>query len=465
MSATRCDNSGDGSRPAVISWRFSAAPRKRSKDLTASRDPHRAIEEEARWGAASRQGTRDLALVEQPDPEISEITAAIDPFLQLPDAMSAEDRSLLHSYLLHVPSKVYGTQIASILNPVRDVSFPISLSSDLTMRWMLIAADGLFTNNRAGGGTRVSLMRRKDQAYRRLNQAIRENNGSVTDGLLGGIIMAGITEARLMDPFASNTHLQGFEAALQARGGVEASVRNSSNRGLRVSHLMPYLVCTPLTSDGEPDDARHLHRFVNRLRAAMGTSGFADFATPGSPLPGLLPLKNMAWIEPALAHPALCFYLRPNERRVAQFKDEAPSYMSLFLITMTFWMVTESGPSAELFVDRLITVLEGSSAFDPHTRAPLLTEQGFMFVVLKAVQDFQQDYGLNMEYEVWPIVSAIDALKAFRALPSQRARKKARCILFYMLSGQVLYPGSLVEDTYDIVPKVQKVQRKWNQVK
>ncbi|KAL2844424.1 hypothetical protein BJX68DRAFT_277777 [Aspergillus pseudodeflectus] len=371
MSAMDSFNSADSSRPAVISWRFSAAPRKRSK--------------------------------------IREITAAIDPFLQLPDAMSAEDRSLLHSYLLHVPSRVYGTEIASIFNPVRDVSFPISLSSDLTMRWMLIAADGLFTNDRTGGDTQVSLMRRKGQAYRRLNDAICENNGA----------------SRLMDPFASNTHLQGFEAALGARGGLEASLKTASKRALRMSHVMPNVVCTPLKSDGEPDDARQLYRFVDRLRAVMGASGFA-----------------------------------PDERRVTRFMDEAPSYLSLFLITMTFWMVTKSGPSAELCVDRLIAVLEGSSAFDLNTGAPLLTEQGFMFVVLKAVQDFQQDYGLSMEYEVWPVVSAIDALKAFRALPSPRARKKARCILFYLLLGQVLYPGSVLEDTFEILPKTAKVHRK-----
>ncbi|KAL3441775.1 hypothetical protein BJX65DRAFT_313507 [Aspergillus insuetus] len=459
MSAMHSGNSRERSGPAVISWRFSAAPRKRSKDLTASRHPHRASEDEAIRRTACGPATNDLALVVQPNLEIREITAAIDPFIQLPKAMSAVDRSLLHSYLLHVPSMVYGTEIASALNPVRDVSFPISLSSDLTMRWMLIAADGLFTNNRTGGSTQMSLMRRKDQAYRKLNESLRQNNGVITDAVLGGIIMAGLTETRLMDPFASNAHLQGFEAAVRARGGLEASVRNS-NQSLRLSHLMPYVVCTPLNSDGEPDDARQLHRFVSRLRAAMGSSGFAEFATPGPPLPGLLPLKNIACIEPALAHPTLGFYLRPDERRVTRFMEEAPSYLSLFLITMTFWMVAESGPSAELFVDRLITVLEGSSAFDPNTGAPLLKEQGFMFVVLKAVQDFQQDYGLSMEYEVWPIVSAIDALKAFRALPSQRARKKARCILFYMLSGQVLYPGSVLEDTYDILPKTAKVHLK-----
>ncbi|CEL06533.1 hypothetical protein ASPCAL09706 [Aspergillus calidoustus] len=328
-------NSADSSRPAVLSWRFSAAPRKRSKDLNL----HGVIEEEAILGTAREQATHDLALVEQSNLEIREITAAIDPFLQLPDAMSAEDRSLLHSCefpassdvnatltaedLLHVPGKVYGTEIASIFNPVRDVSFPISLSSDLTMRWMLIAADGLFTNNRTSGDTQVSLMRRKGQAYRRLNDAICENNGAVTDAVLGGIIMAGITESRLMDPFASKTHLQGFEAALRARGGLEASLRATSNRALRMSHVMPYVVCTPLKSDGEPDDARQLYRFLNRLQAAMGMSGFADFAAPGSPLPGLLPLKNMACIEPALAHRTLAFYLKPDERRVTRFMDES----------------------------------------------------------------------------------------------------------------------------------------------
>jgi hypothetical protein len=115
MSAMHSGNSRQSSGPAVISWRFSAAPRKRSKvgllngsvgscvtrvtqDLTsASRHPHRVSEDEAIWRTACGEATHDLALVEQPDPEIREITAAIDPFLQLPNAMSAEDRSLLHS--------------------------------------------------------------------------------------------------------------------------------------------------------------------------------------------------------------------------------------------------------------------------------------------------------------------------------------------------------------------------------
>jgi hypothetical protein len=68
-----------------------------TQDLTASRRSHRGSEDEAIWRTACGQATHDLALVEQPNPEIREIIVAIDPFLELLNAMSAEDRSLLHS--------------------------------------------------------------------------------------------------------------------------------------------------------------------------------------------------------------------------------------------------------------------------------------------------------------------------------------------------------------------------------
>ncbi|KAL3462117.1 hypothetical protein BJX64DRAFT_148480 [Aspergillus heterothallicus] len=453
MSPIDSGNPGDSSKPEVISWRFSAAPRKRSKDLTASSLQYELLDDEAAMDAVRGQASSDAALERYRNPDIQEITASLDPFLQFSRPLEPEDPSLLHSYLLHVPSKVYGTVLDSIFNPVRDISFPISLNSEQTMKWMLIAADGLFANNRTSGDTRMSLMRRKDNAYRMLNDAMAQNSGIVSDDLLGGIIMATITESRLLDPFASNAHLQGFEAAVRARGGLEASVATSSSRALAMSHVMPYMVCAPLQSDGAVDEARQLQRFVTRLQAGMGSSGFAEFATPGSPLPELRPLKNMECIQPALIHKVLGFYLKPEERRVARFSDGAPSYLALFLVTMTFWKISESGPGAELFLSRLATMLEGSAAFDPTTGNPLLTEQGFVFIVLKSVQDFLQDYGLSTNYEVAPIVWAIDALRAFRALPSQRARKKVRCILFYILSGQVLYTGSVLEDTYDLIPR------------
>ncbi|KAL2840275.1 hypothetical protein BJY01DRAFT_250054 [Aspergillus pseudoustus] len=444
----------DSSMPKVISWRFSAAPRKRSKYLTPSLNLYQPIDDTAAMEAARCRATNDAALERYLNPDVCEITTSLDPFLQFSRPMGPEDRSLLHSYLLHVPSRVYGTVLDSIFNPVRDISFPISLGSAQTMRWPLIAADGLFTSSRTRGDTQISLIRRNDQAYRMLNECLAQNNGVVSDDLLGGIIMATITKSRLLDPFASNAHLQGFEAAVRVRGGLEASLVQCSSRALGMAHVMPYSVCALLKYDGPVvDEARQLQQFVKGLQAGMGHLSFADFAAPGSPLAGLRSLKNSSCIKPTLSHTLLGFYLRPDERRLARFSDESPSYLALFLFKMTFYMVSEAGLSAELFLSRLVTVLEGSAAFDAKTGTPLLTEQGFMFVVLKSVQDFLQDYGLSSKYEAAPIVSGIDALKEFRALPSQRARRKARSILFYMLSGHVVHTESVLQDTYDSLPR------------
>ncbi|KAL2793260.1 hypothetical protein BJX66DRAFT_231495 [Aspergillus keveii] len=421
------------SKPAVLSWRIGAAPSKQKQKEKVAVTTQPAT---GQLPTPPPDEAQQQALVPQQfAPDIREITASLDPLCRLPCALTPNDRSLLHSYLLHVPARVYGTRSDTIFSSVRDVSFPISLGSSLTLWWMLIAANSLFTNAGSTNG-QVSTVERKQRAYQLLNEALRQSAGQITDEILGGIIMAAITEARLLDPVATNAHLQGFEAAIRSRGGLRSSLLSCAIPALRFAHVMPYLVCGPVQDTGQSEHDQ-LQRFVQFLMSEMRHRGFSPFPTVSSPVADPMQLKNII-IVPSLLHSSLGSYLQPDERLITRFVDEAACFLSIFLITLTLWRVSESLLSTQLFVTRLDTVLQSSSAFDEHG-APMLTVQGFMWVVTKAIQDFQAVYHeLSEDHGLWPILHGIDALRVFRGMTSYNARQQARRILLGILYGEDL---------------------------
>ncbi|KAJ0416884.1 hypothetical protein BJY00DRAFT_217564 [Aspergillus carlsbadensis] len=418
-------------RPTVLSWRIGAAPSKHKQ----KEKEKVAVHTQAATATPPPDDTLQQALVPQRvAPDIREITASLDPLCRLPCDLTPDDRSLLHSYLLHVPARVYGTRSDTIFSSVRDVSFPISLGSSLTIWWMLIAANGLFTNAGNTDG-QMSVVERKQRAYQLLKESLRHSGGQITDDILGGIIMAAITEARLLDPEATNAHLQGFEAGIRSRGGLRLSLLRCAIPALRFAHVMPYLVCDPVQDTGQSDHEQ-LQLFVHFLMTETRHRGFSPFPTQASPTAGLLQLKNIT-IVPALLHSSLAVYLQPDERLITRFVDEAACFLSLFLITLTLWRVSESLISTQLFVARLDTVLESSSAFDPNG-IPMLTVQGFLWVVIKAIQDFQAlSHELSEDHGLWPILHGIDALRVFRGM-TYNARQQARGLLFSILHGEDL---------------------------
>ncbi|KAL4886865.1 hypothetical protein BJY04DRAFT_176730 [Aspergillus karnatakaensis] len=403
--------------PPVLSWRVGAAPSKQSKtprkdELTGSslRQPHHPPESQAH-------------------PAICEIGASLDPFCQLPCTLSPTDRSLLHSYLLQVPARVYGTHPIPIFSSVRDVSFPISLGSALTMHWMLIAANGLFTNS--GQRDKLLLAQRKQQAYELLNDTLARSGGSITDEVFGGIVMAAITEARLSDLTACSAHLQGFEAAISIRGGLRASLLACASPALRLAHLMPYLVSEPLPDTGH-DGSQQLQLFVEFLAVKMHHPRFSPVLDNEST--ELLPAqtKDMA-IRPLILPSSLAFYLR-HDARFPSFADEASCFLSHFLITFTIWTLRGSTVNAQLFVTRLAIVLENSSAVDQNG-TPLLTTQGFTWVVIKSIQDSHALFqDLDEDIALWPIIQAVDALRVFHTMTSSDARCEARHLFLRILS-------------------------------
>ncbi|RDW61158.1 uncharacterized protein DSM5745_10656 [Aspergillus mulundensis] len=444
-------------KPPVLTWRVGTAPSKQSKIPKARDGDHNEVQQEtANFQRDPRSATHDaeLALQRLLHPGIREIATSLDPFCELPCHLTPEDRSLLHccesqgasggtsdvltaTDLLQVPARVYGTRTDTVFSAVRDVSFPISLGSSLTMWWMLIAADGIFANN--GDNNQVAW--RKRQAYRLLNGQIQDGRGRVDDPTLGGIIMAAITEARLSAATACHAHLNGYEAAVRARGGLRASLITSILPALRMAHIMPYLVCDP-SPNGGSSDAQQIQEFMSFIATKMRHRGFSPFSDVVLAEVDLFRLNLMV---PGLLVRKFGSYLSPNERELARFMDEAASFLALFLIVLTLWRTSESIYNAQLFVSRMAVIFDASTAFDPHTGHPLLTQQGFLWIVIKAVTDLlEMLYGLNVENEIWPIMQAVEALKAFRSMTSHGARLQARLLLFSLLSGQndmMLDPG------------------------
>ncbi|KAL4886104.1 hypothetical protein BJY04DRAFT_229278 [Aspergillus karnatakaensis] len=409
----KADNSKATSKPPVITWRFGAAPSKQTKKPS------------ERETIASIETEQPSTLQFFSQSEICEITTSLDPFCNLPYLLSSEDQYLLHSYLVEVPARVYGTRPDAIFSPVRDVSFPNALTFSLTMRWMLIAASALYANTSMTIGG-MTLANRKHDAYQRLNEAIDLSDGIVTDEVLGGIIMATMTEARLADPTAAKAHLQGYEAAIRARGGIRASLIACGLPALRITHLLPYLFSQPMPTS-EHGDAQHLNKFL-LLLLSQGISQSSNALSPG--IPQLL--------EPALSYTPLAFFLQSDDTHLQSFADEASSFLALFLMTLVLSRIRNSSTDPQVFTARLVTILETSCAFDPQG-VPLLTDQGFMWTVIRAIQDSESSFTeLNEDNGLWMILHAINALRIFRTMSMRETRMQARLLLLYILSGQDL---------------------------
>lgn len=303
----------------------------------------------------------------------------------------------------------------------------MSLGSSLTMWWMIIAADGLFAH--PGADHAETVARRKGQAYRLLKHSLSQNAGKITDDLLGGIIMAAITEARLSDPIACHAHLKGYEAAIEARGGLKKSLMDCEIPGLRLAHLMPYLVCEPFPAAEGSVEEEQVQRFIEFLISRMNdTTGPAAV----SPQAGLAQLKSMV-VGLGLLRSGLRFYLQPDEREVTRFADEAALFLALFLVTRTLWKYRESADDSQLFLSRLNAFFEASTGFDPHTGRPLLTEQGLMCCVIKVIQNLpgtpHSDGGVST------LIHSVDAVQVYRTITLRSAREEARLILCRILSG------------------------------
>ncbi|KAL4951922.1 hypothetical protein BDW69DRAFT_196093 [Aspergillus filifer] len=334
-------------------------------------------------------------------PDIREITESLDPFCALPCLLTPEDRRLLHCSLL-------------------------------TIWWMLIAADGLFAVN----GQTQNVVFRKRRAYRLLNSHVKECKGKVTDEVMGGVIMAAITEARLLDPIACNAHLKGYEAAIHARGGLTASLSSCTIPALRLAHLMPYLVCPLLPASVHVTDGEQVQQFSVFLLSKLRQRGFAQSSVNDPSQAEICQLKNKV-AGKVLLHSLLGPYLRPGNQQ-ARFMDEAASFLSLFWVALTLCKSTESTCNSHLFASRVISIFQDSTAFDAQTGLPCLTEQGLVWVVLKALLDFEGVVGSSNENDIQAVVDGINALQAYRAMTSPNARMQIRVLLFRLLCGEDL---------------------------
>lgn len=304
------------------------------------------------------------------------------------------------------------------------------LGSSLMMWWVLIAADGLFAHPGADRADHADTVAgRKGQAYRLLKYSLSQNAGKVTDNILAGIIMAAITEARLSDPIACQAHLKGYEAAIQARGGLKRSLMDCQISATRMAHLMPYIVCEPLPAAEGAVEEEQVRRFVEFLISMMNDAPGVQAVSPQA---GLAQLKGMV-VGLGVLRSGLRFYLQPEERKVTRFPDEMALFLALFLVTRTLWTLRESAKDGQLFMSRLNAFFEASTGFDPHTGRPLLTEQGLVCVIIKVVQNLPDTP--HTSCEISTLMHCVEAIQLYRTMTLRSARDQARLMLSRILSG------------------------------
>ncbi|KAL2801588.1 hypothetical protein BJX63DRAFT_417032 [Aspergillus granulosus] len=291
-----------------------------------------------------------------------------------------------------------------------------------------------------------SILCRKQQLYQTLNTALRQNPDTVSDDLLGDIIMAAVTESRIPDMAACRVHFRGFEEAIRIRGELENSLRAASTKALQLAHLMPYIVCEPLGDEErdheearggrEPSIVNQTEDFQSFLVAELAFSSNPTQPTPPDPCahtdsrnPESLPTVV------SILDAELVSYLRPEGDRLVSFTDESSNFLSLYLIATTLRSGGSSPSSADRFIAHLASVFRAASALHKPTEVVSLTGQGFMWVVFNAVQGHWETHYGSSGALFMLLSHSIRALRAFRNLTSKRARKKARMLMCEALWG------------------------------
>lgn len=330
---------------------------------------------------------------------------------------------------------------------------------------MLIAAHGRFSgygHPQDQSRTQTALLRRKHRAYQSLNEALQRSYRSVPDDVLGGIIMAIITESRLADAEASNAHLLGYEIAVRLRGGLRSIILGSSHtQTSHMSHIMPYLACQPVAEQSSLNTAQEFNNFLNFFEGQVGYLGNmrSDVARNTDPIgdsgPSFMaPLKSQPFIREFLLDTELAGYVQPQLKESLPYMDQSSQFLSLYLIVLTLYRLDNSQEvHTERFLRHLCTVLRSSSTYD-RAGNPLLTTQGFLWVVVKAVLDLGDMFYLGeacSQHRAQTIVDAVEALKVFRKMQSFPARNEVisflgRSLVTHKTGDEIFWRGGWVQE-------------------
>ncbi|KAH8699108.1 hypothetical protein BGW36DRAFT_358616 [Talaromyces proteolyticus] len=433
----------------VISWRFSSAPPKPARHVekhvedpveASSQSKHAAkndYPENRERTKTSQERHRSSALTKTPSTEpiqhaeVSLIASVLDSFCALPTGLnpSKEDEELLkfckHIYLCKfddltgVSRDVYGTRGDAVFNPVRDISFALSLRSSMTLQWMLIAA-AAFVAGRRGEGPSASIFRRKSIAYQTMRKNLIDSpaKGPVSDDLVDMLIMATMTESRISQRDASNIHLKGYERAVQTRGGLRKMILASKTHIiLFTSHLMPYLISEPPATDVVlgPEALGYALRILEIISKGENTVDPSELLFTGpsasNEFTPSMSLDLNETIRLLLASGLLCRYLRPNFSIYSRYALQTAQYLTLFIVLTGIWRLRDRLPLVKLFLHRLNVALVRSGDHDNQGQN-LLTMEGLMWITIKAAFD-----GLDgvRDCQANLIVDSMSALKLFRA--------------------------------------------------
>src|SRR5271156_4856776 len=123
--------------------------------------------------------------------------------------------------LVTMPSLLYGTSPSASFCPVRDVSFVCAQLYPAVLQWLVIAAESHLATRR-GLPPPASLIRRKVEAYKALNDIVNDVERQYSDEALTGIIAAIAVDSRIAGPEVTRTHLKGLDMLIRGRGNLKS---------------------------------------------------------------------------------------------------------------------------------------------------------------------------------------------------------------------------------------------------
>jgi hypothetical protein len=233
------------------------------------------------------------------------LVKSFDPFNPIPGVTSREDKSLLHLYLVDMPSAIYGTHQNAAFCPIRDGSYQFCYTDKITLQWVLLYAETYITMQNPGRD-QSSIFKRKTYAYNMMGKMLADPAKRQHINATAGLGAAAIAEVRWGDFAKAKLHFDAVKFIIHNAGGPYAVQAMPLNQGVIL--LVVYLALVVLETPVFPnylvfEDAKS--RFVDTLRAIQSwhqtlcfptkkqwhkrffspSSALRRFINPRSPLP------------------------------------------------------------------------------------------------------------------------------------------------------------------------------------
>lgn len=286
------------------------------------------------------------------------------------------------------------------------------------------------------------LLRRKADAYRTMNERLRDPDADLED-LFGGMLAAVVQDSRVTGPHIASLHLRGLESILQKRGGMEVLFSDKKVVGSAILFVWAHHLSSDAGGiEGDLQLSEYKHNFLQSLRQIRDYNRFlkAKFsnirrlAPQGSfELPQLsrgsqnprqeLELYYASW-QKVFSVGSIRLLLDPDYP-CSTFTEKTCHFSNLYSLNLTLWIFRKDYTKSALFLDRARQMFERNGKTDLITGLSSLTASYLLWTIARSRASIEEDMISREVYASWRIIQALK----IRSLLGEATQRKLMCML------------------------------------